>query len=449
MMPSRRPKTEPLRSATGVELNREVAFRFAVDPDPGVEAALWRHAGAARYAWNKALGWVRHGLVGRDWERELGAEPSNEVPWTKFSLINAFNAWKHAKTADPVDGSRGLAWKDEVCQDVFECALVDLGQALSNWVESRSGKRKGKPIGFPKHKAKKRATPSFRLRNRARPGACQAIRIVGSDHVKVPGLGVVRHHGSNRQLRRMLDAGRAHIYSVTFRYEQGRWWLTLSGLAAAFHPARTSRKTRHPRPAGIDLGVRTLAVCADDTGEAVKSWEGVNALQGAQRKLRRANRRLARTKPGSAGRRRAAQQVGRLHARVAGLRRDALHQLTLWAATNLAEVTVEDLNVAGMLANRRLARRLSDAAFAELRRQLTYKARWYGTILHEADRWFASSKTCSACGDKHDDLKLGDVTWTCAKPRCGAVHDRDHNAAVNLARWPRQQPHPPPVRVAA
>jgi putative transposase len=446
-MPRRHPTTEPLRSACGVELTRAVAFRFALDPDRELEGRLWQHAGAARYAWNKGLGWVKYGLGARDWERELGSEPWTEVPWSAFSLINAFNAWKHGKVRAPDDGSCGLAWKDEVCQDVFECAMVDLGQALVNWSESRSGERPGRRVGFPRHKAKKRTMPSFRLRNRARPGETQAIRIVDHDHVKVPGLGIVRHHGSNRRLRRMLDSGRAHLYSASFRYERGRWWLVLSGVAAVFHPARTSRKYRHANPAGIDVGIRSLAVCADNTGQPVRTWEGVNALKGALRDLRRANRRLARTKPGSVGRRNAARKVGRLHGRVADLRRDALHQLTHWAATHLVEVTVEDLNVAGMLANRRLARRLSDAALAEFRRQLTYKARWYGTVLHEADRWYPSSKTCSACGQIHRELKLGDVTWTCPNPRCRAVHDRDHNAAVNLANWPKA--HPPPARAAA
>lgn len=334
-----------------VELTREVAFRFAVDPDPGVEAAMWRHAGAARYAWNKALGWVRHGLVCRDWERELGAEPWTEVPWTKFSLTPSTPG---STPGRPTRSTGAGAWPGKT-----RCARTS---SSAPWSTS------------------------------ARPWPTGPS----------PAPANAKGNGSGSPSTRMRDAGRAHIYSVTFRFERGRWWLTLSGMAAAFHPARTSRKTRHSRPAGIDLGVRTLAVCADDTGEAVKSWEGVNALQGAQRKLRRANRRLARTKPGSAGRRRAAQQVGRLHRRVAGLRR-----------------------------------------------QLTYKARWYGTALHEADRWFASSKTCSACRTKNDDLDLGDVTWTCPNPRCGAVHDRDHNAAVKLARWPRQQPEPPPARVAA
>jgi putative transposase len=331
---------------------------------------------------------------------------------------------------------------------VFECALVDLGQAFANWADSCCGKRKGRRIGFPHHKSKKRAAPSFRLRNRSRPGETQAIRVVDHNHVKVPGLGVVRHHGSNRQLRRMFDAGRVHLYSATFRHERGRWWLTLSGVAAAFHPARTSRKDRHPYPAGIDLGLRRLAVCADATGEPVKTWEGVNALEGALRELRRANRRLARAKPGSAGRRKAVRRLGHLHGRIAHLRRDALHKLTYWAATQLSEVTVEDLNVAGILANRRLARRLSDAALSELRRQLTYKGRWYGTRLHEANRWFPSSKLCSSCGQLNGDLKLDDVIWTCTNPLCRARHDRDHNAAINLARWPRGD-HPPPDRAAA
>jgi putative transposase len=131
---------------------------------------------------------------------------------------------------------------------------------------------------------------------------------------------------------------------------------------------------------------------------------------------------------------------------VANLRREALHQLTRWAATQLTELTIEDLNVAGMLSNHRLARRLADAGLAELRRQLTYKARWYGLTLHEADRWYPSSKTCSVCGHLHRDLTLGDATWRC--PTCNTMHDRDHNAAVNLARWP-QHPLPPPARAAA
>jgi putative transposase len=101
-------------------------------------------------------------------------------------------------------------------------------------------------------------------------------------------------------------------------------------------------------------------------------------------------------------------------------------------------VIIEDLNAAGMLANRRLARLVSDAAFGDLRRQLEYKAAWYGTQVVVADRWFPSSKTCSDCGTIDPDLTLSDRVYDCAS--CGLVLDRDVNAAVNLARYTAPPP---------
>jgi len=126
--------------------------------------------------------------------------------------------------------------------------------------------------------------------------------------------------------------------------------------------------------------------------------------------------------------------LGKVHARVANLRRDLLHPISTELARGYTGITIEDLNVAGMLTNRRLARAISDAAFGELRRQLTYKATWYDTELIVASLWFPSSKTCSGCGNVKADLTLSVRTYGCG--RCGLVIDRDVNAAVNLARWP-------------
>jgi len=170
----------------------------------------------------------------------------------------------------------------------------------------------------------------------------------------------------------------------------------------------------------------------------------VKALRAAQRKLRRTNKALARTKPGSKGRCRAVDKLRRIHARVCGLREDLLHQVSTWLVDRHITVVVEDLNVAGMLADRRIALGVGDSAMGTLRRLLTYKAAWYGTDLVVADRFYASSKTCSmpACGHIHAGLGRGEARWAC--PACGATHDRDHNAAVNLARWPaRNQTKPP------
>lgn len=141
----------------------------------------------------------------------------------------------------------------------------------------------------------------------------------------------------------------------------------------------------------------------------------------------------SRTKRGSAGQARAARRLGRIHARVAALRRALLHAITTQLARGHVTVIIEDLNAAGMLRNRCLARVVSDASFGELRRQLEYKAAWYGTELVVADRWFPSSKTCSGCGAVKADLSLSERTYACTA--CGLVLDRDVNAAVNLARY--------------
>jgi IS605 OrfB family transposase len=141
---------------------------------------------------------------------------------------------------------------------------------------------------------------------------------------------------------------------------------------------------------------------------------------------------LARRRPGSRHRNRTRRRLARVHARAANLRRDALHKLTTTLATEHGTVVVEQLNVAGMVRNRRLARAISDAGMAELRRQLAYKSTWYGCRLVVADRFFPSSKTCSGCGCVKAKLTLAERTFICEA--CGLKVDRDLNAARNLAR---------------
>ncbi|HVW34461.1 MAG TPA: RNA-guided endonuclease TnpB family protein [Acidimicrobiia bacterium] len=260
-------------------------------------------------------------------------------------------------------------------------------------------------------------------------------------------MSTVKVCGPTRRLRRLIAGGRFRPVSATVSFEHHRWWVSIAGEAAAFHPARRTHSRRNDTPAtprppksmvpvGVDLGVRTLATAADSDGVPVQVWEGVKSLRAAQRKLRRANKALARTKPGSKGRRRATDKLRRVHTRVHGLRADLLHQVSTWLVDRHDTVVVEDLNVAGMLADRRLALGATDQAMGSLRRLLTYKAVWYGTDLVVADRFYPSSKTCSTagCGHVHAALGRGDTHWTC--PACGTRHDRDHNAAVNLARWP-------------
>jgi len=188
----------------------------------------------------------------------------------------------------------------------------------------------------------------------------------------------------------------------------------------------------HARPGsliGIDLGVKTLITGVDNAGK-VLSVPGPRPLKAALRRLRRASRAHSRKQPGSARRRRSAARLGRLHARIASVRADALHKAATMLADRYETVVAEDLNVAGMTRNRRLARAVGDQGFGALRRMLGYKTRWRGGTLVTADRFYLSSKKCSDCGAVKAKLPLSEWTYTC--DGCGLVMDRDVNAARNL-----------------
>lgn len=451
-----------LVSHTGARLSRHCAFKFALDPNHTQDNRLFQYAGASRFGWNHHIGRVKANLAMREAEAAAGVpreERTKSLSWSKQSFINEMNAWKNGQCPDsPVDpetGELGLAWRDAVSTDVFECASVDAATALKNWKHSKTGERKGKPVGFPDFKAKHHTTSKFRLRSRSKPGATAPIRVAGPKSLRLGKLGVMRVHGCTSRVRKMIDSGRFHIHGASFSFERGRWWVSLHGVAAQFHHVRRSPAPgggvrRWPEPAGLDPGVKTLAVIAtagsaDEDGklpvpdelDVLHVVEAVKALQHAQVALRRANKTLSRTKKGSNGRRKARERLTKKHARVAYLRKEVTHQLTHWCATHLSELTVEDLNVAGMLKLHTLAKAVADVGMGEMIRQLEYKCAWYGVTLHKADRWFASSKTCSGCGHVKTDLTLTMRTYRCDGPDgCGLAIDRDVNAAINLARWP-------------
>jgi putative transposase len=176
---------------------------------------------------------------------------------------------------------------------------------------------------------------------------------------------------------------------------------------------------------GVDLGVKALATLS--TG---KSFEGPKALRTLLMRLRRLSRGLSRKVKGSRNCAKAKMRLAKLHARIANIRRDGLHQVSTSITRRFHTIGIEDLNVKGMLRNRHLARSIADMGFYELRRQLEYKAAWRGGQVVLIDRWFPSSKQCSGCGYLLDELGLDVRRWTC--PGCGTSHDRDVNAAINL-----------------
>jgi putative transposase len=442
-----------LMSHTGHRLTRPVAFKFTLDPTEAQAAEFFMCAGASRFCFNYHVAAIKTNLDVRATEREAGVAKAAMTPslsWSGQSRINEFNAWKNGQAANSTlneDGSKGLAWRAEVPADVFECASVDAARALSNFSQSRTGARAGRPVGFVKFKSRHKTAPAFRLRSQSTPGKVAPVRFTDAHHLRLGRLGAVRVHGQTRQLRRMLDAGRFHTHSVTVKYHGGRWHATVAGVAAVFHPARRKPTGRQYGTVGVDLGIKTLAVAADSHGTQVNAYQGVNALRTTQQQLRRANKTYARTKPGSVGRTAAKRRLQRLHARISHQRQHLAHQITTELVRSCDRLVIEDLNVAGMGRLRTLARALADCGLGDLRRLFEYKANWYGTELVIADRWFASSKTCSRCGHIKPTLLLSERIYACE--HCDMSIDRDLNAAINLACWPDRHKAPaasPPVQ---
>jgi IS605 OrfB family transposase len=245
-----------------------------------------------------------------------------------------------------------------------------------------------------------------------------------------PGSAGAKLHGSARKLARRINNDTARIVSATVRCDGGRWYVsyTVEIERAEGVPALPGSTV------GVDVGIKHLAVLS--TGGLVPN---PRHLGDAQRRLRTLGRALSR-KVGPDRRadrrpsnrwRRAAARLTEAHARVANLRRDGLHKLTTRLTRKHGTVVVEDLNVTGMLANRKPARHIAHAAFAEIHRQLAYKTEWNGGRLLVADRWYPSSKTCPGCGAVQAKPALSERADECEA--CGLVLDRDLNAARNLA----------------
>jgi putative transposase len=430
---------------------RHTTFRFTLDPTPEQARTLARHCGASRFAFNQCLKLVTDALNARK------AGQSVRVPWSSFDLINAINRWKTGESAGRIftvapDGTTtkqvtGLSWRKEISSQVFEEAAVDLGRGLARYAE-----RGDRRIGFPRPKRKGRGQDSFRVRNKKAPSGRPGIRVgdVQPRSITLPKIGTLRVHDDTRRLRRMLRpvtrldprtgdvivGPRATILSATVKRRTDRWYVCLNVEASGYHPHRRHQQRSQDgerRFVGIDRGLTAFAVVADAIGNEICRFTAPKPLARRHSRLRRRCRALSRTQRGSRNRVKAARLLAREHHRIADIRRNFLHEVSSQLAKTHSGLAVEDLPVANLIRNRRLAMAITDAAWTEFVRQLRYKTAWLGGDLVVCDRWFPSTKTCCACGRAAQHMALGTRIFRCDV--CGLVMDRDRNAATNLAAW--------------
>ena len=395
------------------------AFTFALDCTPGQAACLRRQFGGRRYARNWAVRTLKDDL---DRYRETGQETE------KPSLASMRKRWNQAKDTQCTNRETGEPWWPEISKEAFADGIKAAVDGYWNWQASRAGKRRGRRAGFPRFAKKGRDRDRVTF-------TTGAIRVEPDRrHVTIPRVGTVRAHENTRRLQRLLAKGRARVLAVTVSRQGTR-------LIAAFRvlvqrpqqPGVASPGSR----VGVDVGVRVLATVAAADGTVLERVANPRPLEAALKELRRLCRERSRRTPGSRRYAQVQQNITRLQRRVAGIRGHHVHNLTTRLAKTHGEIVVEGLDAAGMLRQKGLpgarARRrgLSDSALGETRRQLAYKTGWYGSRLVIADRFYPSSKTCHICGHVQDIGWAGH--WTCTG--CGTAHQRDDNAAVNLARY--------------
>ncbi|MBI5033675.1 MAG: IS200/IS605 family element transposase accessory protein TnpB [Chloroflexi bacterium] len=371
------------------------SHKIRLNPTPDQEAYFRRAVGTARFVYNWGLA---------AWKQCKAEHPGE--PHGVMTLKKDFNAIKASQ----------FPWVYDVAKDVAEGAFANLGSALANYYNSKNGHGR-KKIGFPKFKSKKHMRQTFRLNN-------DRIATRGN-WLPVPRLGWVNMAEPLR-----LDG---KIMNAVVMQEGGKWYVSITVEMTPPPP-----KTFDKPIVGVDLGIKILAVLSDGT-----QYANPTLLRSELGHLMRLSRRLSRRKKASQRWKKAMQQLRKFHQRIAWRRRDYLHKMTTRIAQTYAVIGLEDLHVAGLLKNRRLAMSLADAAFGKIRIQLEYKSAWFGGRVIVVNRYFPSSQLCSHCGEKHASLKLSEREWTCGN--CDAVNERDPNAARNIEAEALRQLNQSPV----
>lgn len=409
----------------------ELAHRIELKPT-GTQADYFvRACGTARFVWNWALD---------EWNKQYanGGKPN------ALRLKKQFNAIKYLQ----------FPWLKEMHRDSHAQPFRNLGRAWGKFFKDcKAGKRRAPEDRQARRRLKDQGIALAYPPQRKRKGECQDSFYVANDkfeveghRIRLPKLGWVGMTEALRLEGKILGA----VVSRT----ADRWFVAVQVVV----PERqaTCRRTGNGE-IGVDLGIKTAVSLSN--GEKI---DAPMPLGSALRRLRIRGRRHSRKVetarrfkrefigplqepmrvPRSRNQGKSAQRLARMHARIARLRRDFTHKLTTRLCRENQAIGIEDLTVAAMLGNERLARPMSDVGMAEFFRQLAYKAQRYGTRLVIADRWYPSSRLCSCCGWKNTALTLSDRAWTCAQ--CGGLHDRDLNAATNLlpdriAQWDARQ----------
>ena len=359
------------------------AYKYRLYPTIAQESLLNQYVGAKRWFYNYLLSEQKRRFANKE-KLLSGFDCNNLLPELKKQQTTAW-----LKTIDSI---------------LLQNAAEDLSIAYKNFFDSITGKRKGPKVDIPQYK-RKGGRESYRTRGVKVEFSKNSVVLP-----KIKSVKCILH----REFTGTIKS------STISKNPDGKWYISILVETAQQLKPMTGKEV------GVDLGLKDLAILS--TG--VKFDHPQQMLAKAKQALKRAQRILARKTKGSKNYEKQRLVVAKCYSKITRMRNEYYHVLSKYLVENFDTVYLENLNVSGMLKNRKLARKIAESAWSTLKTMIKYKAGYAGKTVYEISRWFPSSKTCSSCGHKLAKLDLGTREWTC--PDCGEHHDRDLNAAKNI-----------------